>query len=59
MLEEYRMAKLKLNSEKIVKTIDPKMSNIVTFSALCSMLNNCREEGTVTDKSVMQAIAWM
>jgi len=35
LLEGFKMNKINVNSEKVTKLCDPRMSNIVTFSGLC------------------------
>lgn len=56
LLEELRINRVKLNSKKILKSCDPKMTGYVTFSGLCEKMNNTLEEGTVTGKTVLQAL---
>lgn len=57
LLEDMRVGKVKLDSKKILETVDPKMTGFITFSGLCEKLNHTLEENNLVAKTVLQALA--
>ena len=46
-----------LDSEKLIKELDPKITNVVTFSELCEKLSGTQEDSLTSKKTVLQSIS--
>lgn len=57
LLKDFRMDSIKLDSEKLIKELDPKMTNAITFSGLCEKLSSTQEDQTNSKKSLLQSVS--